>query len=432
MNGQRVRQPAVAGSFYPGDPVQLRSMVRQLLDRAPVGDPSPCAMVVPHAGYVYSGYTAACAYRNLDRATPERPLRVILLSPSHRIAFEGISVGDYRAFLTPLGEVEVDQEGVQQLASLPDVERDTAPHQMEHALEVHLPFLQETVVHFRLVPIVFGRISGGHLADLVARIWRPGDLLLASTDLSHYHTYEEARRLDRQCLEALERITPRTMEKAEACGNIGVCALLELARRRQWRSALADYRTSGDTAGDKDRVVGYVSYLFYPPTAASVPRGPVSLASMVRNHLTQILRGESGISVETLVAQRAELANPGACFVTLSRQGQLRGCIGSLQAHRPLAEDLLANSRAAALQDPRFPPVTAAELVDLLSRLQPGVHGVILSKGPHRATFLPQVWEQLPDPETFLQQLSLKAGLPRDGWRDKPDVAVYTVQKIVE
>ncbi|MEO5362771.1 MAG: AmmeMemoRadiSam system protein B [Magnetococcus sp. DMHC-8] len=453
METQTVRQPAVAGSFYPGDPGGLRTMVRQLLERAPADHPPPCAMVAPHAGYIYSGYTAACAYRTLPRAAADRPLRVFVLSPSHRVPLEGVSVGNYRAYLTPLGEVEIDQEPVARLAALPDVSRDTLSHQHEHALEVHLPFLQETVGHFRLVPMVFGRISGGHLADLLSRVWQPGDLLVASTDLSHFHTYDEARRLDSHCLEAMTAINPLAMAKTEACGNTGVCALLEMARRHRWRSVMADYRNSGDTAGGKDRVVGYASCLFYPPDAPSRVAAPPSLPALARSHLTRVLRGEAGLQAEVLMGQMAEWANPGACFVTLTKQGQLRGCIGSLQAHRPLAVDVLENSLAAALHDPRFPPVTAGELAelqvevsiltpaqpfpytdgeDLLRRLQPGVHGVILSRGGRRATFLPQVWEQLPDPQQFLQHLCLKAGLGRDCWRDKPDIAVYTVQKMIE
>ncbi|MBF0183436.1 MAG: AmmeMemoRadiSam system protein B [Magnetococcales bacterium] len=450
---QGVRPAAVAGSFYPNDPHVLRSMIRQFLDRAPGGHPQPSAMVAPHAGYVYSGYTAACAYRSLAKAAPDKPLRVFLLSPSHRMALHGVSVGNYRAYQTPLGEVAIDQEMVQQLAVLPDVTRDPAAHQQEHALEVHLPFLQETVQHFQLVPMIFGRISGGHLADMVARFCQPEDLLLASTDLSHYYPYDEARRLDSQALAALSAVDPQAMSKTEACGNTGVCALLELARRRNWRSVLADYRNSGDTAGGKDRVVGYASYLFYPAESGVRASGEMTLAGVARLHLNRILRGQAGVQPEALTTRVAALAQPGACFVTLTRQGQLRGCIGSLQAHRPLANDLLDNAQAAALRDPRFPPVSAEELAalrievsllsapqpfpysspeDLLQRLQPGVHGVILSKGGRRATFLPQVWEQLPEAQSFLQHLCQKAGLSADCWREMPEISVYTVQKIVE
>jgi AmmeMemoRadiSam system protein B/AmmeMemoRadiSam system protein A len=452
--GLPVRQPAVAGSFYPNDPQALRSMVRQFLDRAPQGHRPPCALVAPHAGYIYSGYTAACAYRSLARAAPAKPLRVFLLSPSHRVALHGISVGNYGAYRTPLGDVPVDQAVVERLAVLPDVSRDPAAHQHEHALEVHLPFLQETVQHLQLVPIIFGRISGGHLADMLAQVWQPEDLLLASTDLSHYYPYEEARRLDSQAVAALAALDPQAMSKTEACGNSGVCAVLELARRRQWRSVLADYRTSGDTAGAKDRVVGYVSYLFYPSSEGVVRTAEVnSLPGVVRLHLQRVLGGEAGIAAEALTARVVELGQPGACFVTLTKRGQLRGCIGSLQAHRALAVDLLDNAVAAAVRDPRFPAVTAAELVelqievslltpaqpfpysspeDLLRRLQPGVHGVILSKGGRRATFLPQVWEQLPDPVQFLQHLCQKAGLSAQCWQEMPEIFVYTVQKMVE
>ena len=447
-----IRQPAVAGMFYPNDPEQLRTMVRQFLASAPVLGPAPCAMVAPHAGYVYSGYTAACAYRTLAKAAEDHPVRVFLLSPSHRVYLEGVSVGSYRAYATPLGEVMVDQEMVQRMAAIPDVSQDLAPHQQEHALEVHLPFLQETLGHFKLVPVVFGDISGGHLADIIAKFWQPSDLLIASSDLSHFHPYDEARRLDNQCHEAVMAINPRAMSKTEACGNAGICALLEMARRYKWHPVLADYRNSGDTAGDKNKVVGYASYLFYPQTTLQqVPA--MTLPKMARSHLEKVLRGEQGLKPDLLIQQSTKLAEQGACFVTLTKHGQLRGCIGSLEAHRSLVTDLLENSVSAATRDPRFPAVTAAELAelhigislltpakplpytdadDLLRRLQPHVHGVILAKGRHRSTFLPQVWEQLPDPRTFLEHLCQKAGLHGNCWQDKPDISVYTVEKIEE
>ncbi|MBF0346664.1 MAG: AmmeMemoRadiSam system protein B [Magnetococcales bacterium] len=465
----RIREPAVAGTFYPKDPQALRAMIHMFLDQVPSpSEGEPLAMVLPHAGYVYSGLTAAHGYRCLNAAPAHRPRRVFLLSPSHRVYQEGISVGNYSAFATPLGEVPVDHDLVASLAALPDVTTDPASHQKEHALEVHLPFLQETLVHIRLVPIVFGEISGGHLADIVARFWTPGDLVIVSSDLSHYHPYDQAKRLDAQCHEAVLSGNPRTMAQCEACGNTGMAALLELGRRQRWHAKLLDYRNSGDTAGDKSRVVGYASYAFHPGNAAvevvttagasmeENTEGAIleQLPSLARAHLEAFLAGTpGGINREQLMQTHASLARQGACFVTLTKKGRLRGCIGSLQAHRSLLDDLMDNSVAAAIRDTRFRPLVRKELdevavevsiltpavrlvyegtQDLLEKLQPGVHGVILFHAGRRATFLPQVWEQLPDPQTFLTHLCQKAGLDGMCWQHHPEIQVYTVRKIKE
>lgn len=465
MKRGEVRQPAVAGSFYPNDPITLKKNIQSLLDQVPKNDnPPPIAMVAPHAGYIYSGYTAATAYKTLKPHTKKHPLRVFVLSPSHRVYLDGVSVGNYQAYKTPLGEVELDQEIIQHLASLPDVTQDPSSHSMEHALEVHLPFLQETVGHFKLVPILFGDISGGHLADILSSCWQVGDLIIASSDLSHFHPYEKAIALDNQCHEAVLNRTPKAMTHCEACGNTGITALLELARRHKWQPILADYRNSGDTAGDKERVVGYASYLFYdaktyhpkqsnPTHKESSKSHSSKLTQWVRSHLDNLLSGKKGLDSNTLTDDNPDLKKIGACFITLNKNNQLRGCIGSLEAHRPLANDLLENAVSAALHDPRFQAVTHKELKDLsieisllsppepfpytdaddlLKRLKPNIHGVILSKNGRRSTFLPQVWKQIPDPKVFLEHLCQKAGLTTQCWQDKPTIFVYTVEKIVE
>ncbi|MBF0341402.1 MAG: AmmeMemoRadiSam system protein B [Magnetococcales bacterium] len=467
---ERVRAPAVAGMFYPGEARALRNLVEGLLEQVPAVPVEPVAVVAPHAGFVYSGLTAAHAYKGLAKASSLHPRRVFLIGPSHRVWLEGVSVGNYDAYATPLGRVPVDREGVECLASRPDVSREEEPHRLEHSLETQLPFLQVTLVNFRIVPLVYGEMSGGHLADLLAGCWKPEDLIVISTDLSHYHPYDEARRLDALSNAAVLARDPKAMAGCEACGNIGVRAVLETARRRRWRPLLADLRNSGDTAGDKNRVVGYASYLFYPeqaelsvaaplpvavpaPAPDPAPAPGTGLPELVREHLAATLSGTPGLSPAALTGRREELARPGACFVTLTRQGRLRGCIGSLVAHRPLAEDLLENGLSAATRDPRFPPVQADELAgleievsllsppqpfphqdgdELIRRLIPGVHGVILGKNGRRATFLPQVWEQLPDPVEFLTQLCRKAGLDGDCWRQGAQIQVYTVEKQLE
>lgn len=266
MNPSRIRPAAVAGMFYPGDAPSLRKMVRRFLEEAPVPAPDPMALVAPHAGYVYSGFTAACGYRAL--APVSTPRRVFLLGPCHRVYLEGVGVGDYDAFATPLGLVPVDREVVERLAREADVTLAIAPHQLEHSLEVHLPFLQETLGSFHIVPMVYGKVAGRRLAELLFLAWQPGDLIIASSDLSHYYPYEQARRLDQRCHDAVLARDAGAMGQCEACGQTGISALLGAALERDWQPVLADYRTSGDTAGDKAQVVGYASYLFYAGVGA--------------------------------------------------------------------------------------------------------------------------------------------------------------------
>ncbi|MEO5379068.1 MAG: AmmeMemoRadiSam system protein B [Magnetococcus sp. DMHC-6] len=339
---QNVRVPAVAGMFYPERPEVLRTMVRQFLAQVPVGKGSPCAMIAPHAGYVYSGYTAACAYRTLSVAQISSPRRVFVLAPSHRCRLVGVSVGNYRAYATPLGEVSLDEEIIQRLLQQADVSRANAPHQQEHSLEVQLPFLQEVLGHFQLVPLVYGEISHRRLAALVLENMAADDLLVASSDLSHFHPYEEAKKLDANCHRAVLGLDAPAMNQNEACGRTAMAALLEIAKQRNWRPVLADYRNSGDTAGDKQRVVGYASYLFYSETLskestdfAGASASFEALPALLRTHLQGVLQGRGegrgegrgGLKPVELMAQIAGLDRQGACFITLTKNKQLRGCI---------------------------------------------------------------------------------------------------------
>nr|CRH04956.1 conserved protein of unknown function(include Memo domain and AMMECR1 domain) [Candidatus Magnetococcus massalia] len=449
---KQVRKPAVAGAFYPGEAEQLRSMVQQCLDGVAEPAPEPKAMVAPHAGYIYSGLTAAYAYKTLKPAPAERPRRVFLLGPSHRVYLEGASVGNYDGYETPLGVIPLDSALIAKMAeNEPDISRQNAAHAQEHSLEVHLPFLQQTLKHFVLVPVVFGKMEPTRLAEIIDRYADEEDLIIGSSDLSHFYDYDKAVRLDSSCNQALLDMDMETMAHCEACGNIAIRALMATAQRKQWQSSLADYRNSGDTAGDKRRVVGYASYLFHAEKDdnAMLERLP----ALVRQHLEGKLADGKGLDAEQLTQEMPALGEQGATFITLTKKGELRGCIGSLQAHRPLGQDLLENGVAAALKDPRFPAVTRQELDelrvevsiltpavkldyagpdDLLSKLKPGLHGVILAQGARRGTFLPQVWEQLPKPEQFLQHLCRKAGLDGNCWKANPDIYLYEVEKVKE
>jgi len=258
---RRLRQPAVSGLFYPGSAEELARTVRACLDGAPARqERPPRALIAPHAGYVYSGPVAGSAFARLAPLRG-KVSRVVVIGPSHHVAFRGLAVPSADAFATPLGEVSVDRVAVERLLALPQVvERDDA-HAREHSLEVQLPFLQEVLGVFALVPIASGDASAEEVAEVLELLFdEPGTLVVASTDLSHYHDHATARRLDGATSRAIEALQPEALSWESACGRVGVSGLLVLARRRGLTVRTLDLRNSGDTAGPSDRVVGYGAY----------------------------------------------------------------------------------------------------------------------------------------------------------------------------
>jgi MEMO1 family protein len=424
-----IRPAAVAGMFYPREPRALAAQVQALLGG--VGDVAPRlsfpkALVVPHAGYVYSGPVAARAYDELAGA---RGIvrRVVLLGPVHRVPVRGLAAPSAQAFETPLGTITIDQAALGALHDLPQVVKSDPAHALEHSLEVQLPFLQTMLGEFTLVPLAVGMASVAEVAEVLERLWGgPETLVVISTDLSHYHSYEEARSVDAATLARIAACAT-DIDHDEACGATPLNGLLSFAKKRNIPVRLLAACNSGDTAGDKDRVVGYSAFALYEVSEAEA--GAILLA---------IARGAIE---EKLLERKPEafdapwLKKAGATFVTLLKNGELRGCIGSLQAARPLGEDVAANALGAAFRDPRFPALSAAEWpqcraevsllsaprrlrfadeADLLRQIRAGEDGLILEADGRRATFLPQVWQGVPDKRVFLNELLRKAGLAAD------------------
>ena len=474
-----IRLPAVAGLFYPKDPKALAAAIDRMLAAAPTNRVEGLrALVCPHAGYEYSGATAATAYRLLTEGAYDT---VIILAPSHYALFQGVSVPAAGAYATPLGIVTVSERVrrlgreapfvveprclVQrppwsELASkpVPAVGEDT-PETWEHSVEVQVPFLQRTLKRFQLLPVIFGKADPEQVSRALAPLVDEKTLVVASTDLSHYHPYNEARALDRETVRWICDLDTRSLnsEGAEerACGRAPVLALLHLAKLKGWKAQALDYRNSGDTSGDKSRVVGYAAVAFIAadrqPAATVGPAPAAGLGPVERRFLLDLARGTlrtvtagGGLPTVRTDAVPPACQAPKGCFVTLTRDGQLRGCIGNIVPAGPLYQAVLENTRNAALSDPRFSPVSAHEEAklhieisvltapeplafaspeELLAKLQPREDGVVLRVGRHGATFLPQVWEQLPDKTQFLNQLSQKAGCPAGAWRGK-DVTV--------
>ncbi|CAN5576211.1 AmmeMemoRadiSam system protein B [soil metagenome] len=457
------RPPAIAATFYPADAGQLRRDVEGLLHAASSGMPrsllqQPKVLIAPHAGHVYSGAAAAKAYARIQPFA-QAIKRVVLLGPAHRVYFKGVALPGSGSYVSPLGAVTVDTLAADAISDLSFVVTRADVHAPEHSLEVHLPFLQSALASFDLLPLVVGDAAPAQVAQVIERLWGgPETLIVISTDLSHFHGYEEANQIDTaSCAQVMA--LDATLSHEQACGATPVNALLELALRKGLRIEQIERCNSGDTAGDRDRVVGYASFALYESgghagsaAAGLSPEQGLALVQLARASLHEA----TGAPKEPTPGLKS-FQGAGAAFVTLTSQGQLRGCIGSLQASRPLADDVRANAMAAALQDPRFKPVTAAEApgleveVSVLSepqplsfaneshaiwQLQPGVDGVIFECEEHgrtfRSTYLPQVWEQIPDRRAFLAHLKVKAGLPFDFWSPQIRLSVYRVQKFSE
>ena len=439
-----VRPAAVAGMFYPGDPRALAAEVDELLGGVDTLAPRlgyPKVLVVPHAGYIYSGPVAARAY---DELAPARGIvkRVILLGPVHRVPVKGLALPAADYFDTPLGRIAL---GKPDLGDLPQVVRSDPAHAMEHSLEVQLPFLQKVLGEFSLVPFAVGMASVQDVAQVIERLWGgPETVVVISTDMSHYHAYEEARRIDRATIARIARFAT-DVDHEEACGATPLNGLLHLGKQKNLSIKLLAANNSGDTAGGKGKVVGYSAFALHEGGEVSLEAAGKRLLAIARGAIENQLLQEPPPSME-----EAWLGQNAATFVTLAKEGQLRGCIGMLEAARPLGTDVASNALGAAFRDPRFPAVTAAEWLacrvevsllsrpkpmrfadeaDLLAQVQAGEDGLILECNGRRGTFLPQVWESIPEKEAFLSELVRKAGLPADTRLGRCKVSRYRVAK---
>lgn len=276
MNTHQIRQPAVAGAFYSGQKQTLQNDVNTLLQAAIVdiersrkGDiqPSPKAIIVPHAGYIYSGATAAAAYARLANGR-EAIKRVILLGPVHRVPVRGLALPLADAFATPLGDIEIDQLAVASIKNKPQIAISALAHEQEHSLEVQLPFLQSVLSDFKLVPFAVGDATPEEVADVLNILWGgPETLIVISSDLSHFLPYQKAQAVDNETVQTILNLSS-TLDHQQACGGTPVNGMLLAARQHQLQPHLLDQCNSGDTAGDKNRVVGYASFAFDETTGA--------------------------------------------------------------------------------------------------------------------------------------------------------------------
>jgi len=484
----KVRQPRVADQFYPGDPVTLAKTIAHYFSNVQKTEIEGqlVALICPHAGYTYSGQVAAHAYKLIEGQSFDT---VVVISPSHTVFFPGVSVFDGGAYRTPLGDIPIDIDFVGKLTSIdPRLALSGDGHngragRHEHALEVQLPFLQVVLGNFMLVPIVMGdqeydtcRVLGEALGEFA----RPRHtLIVASSDLSHFHPAKEARMLDGLAAEAIAAFSPSKLVKlidsgkCEACGAGPIAAAMIAARKMGGTQVkILNIANSGDVEPDyTDRVVGYLSAVIYTDSTIAEPEkvyeleespnrlsgnaraggGMISYSEEEKRFLKRVAvksieQAVKGARFADLAPSTPHISEKRGVFVTLKLHGQLRGCIGYIQPFKPLAEAVREMAKAAAVDDDRFPPVTPREIDELdieITVLSPlirvsniddilvGRDGLLIRYGFQSGVLLPQVaieheWNR----ETFLAETCHKAGLPPETWRE-PRAEIYRFSAVI-
>ncbi len=442
-NNQRpisIRPTAVAGSFYPKDVSQLNNMLDEYLSIDTNEIEPPKAIIAPHAGYIYSGKTAAHVYSNVAKLK-NKITRVVLLGPTHRVYVQGMALASNTHFATPLGNIPIDTTTLSNLENKYDyVQFLDAAHEQEHSLEVHLPFLQKVLNDFTLIPLLVGDASPEQVANVLNDLWGDDEtLIVVSSDLSHFLDYESACKKDSNTTKLIENLEYNKISSEQACGCMPMRGLLKLAQDKNMSLQTIELCNSGDTAGTKDRVVGYGAYALHENKQILNSEDKTLIFDVIHKSIKQGL--ETGKAYEPDIKEVADkLKKHYAVFITLKINGDLRVCIGTTEAHMPLINAVAQYAYAAAFSDPRFKPLTAKEYKqvdislsiltpavdlpfsdeqDLINKLRPNIDGIIIAKNHARATFLPVVWESIKQAEQFISELKRKARISSSDCPDK-------------
>jgi hypothetical protein len=448
---QSIRPPAVAGAFYTDDPDDLAAQIKAFLNHVPPKTlpGTITALIAPHAGFIYSGQVAAHAYKLIEGKTFDT---VVVIAPSHHYPLRGASVYPRGAYQIPLGLISINEKLAEQLIETSDLfSYVKQAHVKEHSLEVQLPFLKTVLGDFKLLPVVMGANDFSTCQAIAESLYQTvkdqSVLIVASTDLSHFHPYQQAVSLDQVVLDYVKSYDPEGLFKAissrkcEACGADPLVTTMLLAHKLGAnRSEVLTYANSGDVSGDKTQVVGYMAAVLYKDAHPGKTGTDLGLTDGEKDILHTIARTaiESkclahnypaiNITSQTLKEKRG-------AFVTLHKKGNLRGCIGYIRPQKPLHQTIREMALAAAFQDSRFKPVTKSELKDLeieisvltplkrissIDEIKVGKHGIYIMKDFHSGILLPQVaTENSWDRETFLEHTCTKAGLPDTAWKEK-------------
>ncbi len=468
LDKEMIRPASVANTFYPGEAKALKSKLEKLLAQSPTPHQESLIrlIIVPHAGYDYSGLVAGQAYGQIKNQSIKR---VVLLGTSHQQWFDGVNLDENDSWQTPLGKVKLDRITAAKLINEKQkIVFSSSPHLQEHSLEVQLPFLQTVLSdQFQIIPLLLGNTNEETINELVNRLFSILDektLIVVSSDLSHYPDYDLANEIDQATIKAILAAEPEKFQalvndrakltgdlQTRACASQAIYAAMILAQKLKGRWELLKYANSGDATGDKDRVVGYGAIVFRE-SASTQKEG---LSKEQQDSLLRIARESLKSHLEGKGIPKYEISDPAleeklGVFVTLNKNKQLRGCMGNFSPQTPLWQTIQKQIIISATEDPRFPPIKLEEMeeieieisvlsepekIDDWRKIELGKHGVILKTGSQGGTFLPQVatdtgW----DLETFLSQLcSQKAGLAPDCYKNpEAEIFVYTAQVFKE
>jgi len=439
-----IREPAVAGLFYPSSQAELAQDIASLLDNSDQTDPPSQvrALIVPHAGYRYSGQIAAQGFSLIDQKIGT----VIILAASHNEHYKGASIAGVDQYKTPLGQIKVSSKA-EQIRKHESIISHPSAHIKEHSIEVELPFLQHQLGEFEIIPILISEMGYEELAQILLPYVDEDTLIVASSDLSHYYSDNKAQQMDQICINAIQEQSLDNLAYCEACGIVPIATILKIAQEKQWKSKLLDSGNSGDVTNDKSNVVGYASFAFVENYVQEDQQE--MLLTLARNTVEEYIK--TGLVSSLNPEDFKDLSENQGCYVTLTKEKEqqpLRGCIGDSIPLRPLYECVQTNAINAAVDDDRFQPVREPELDDitievsvltvpkdfefdspeeLLEKLRPNIDGVFMQYRGRSSLFLPSVWEQLPDKERFLENLCEKQDSPPNCWQ-REDVKIQTFQ----
>jgi len=438
-----IRKAVFAGSWYPDNPEELSEQIYSFLEKVEYQNLNVKAVIVPHAGYMFSGQTAAYAFKQINKSAK----KVIILGTAHRYPLIGACAIDYKFYDSPLGKVKVSDDVKQFLTeqnvfSIP--EADTG----EHSIEIEIPFLQKVLTYFEILPVIVGKVDPKEFSKLLEKYNTDESVIVASVDLSHFHKYDDALKYDRYSINNVLELNPEGIRKAEIDSPYAVAALIELAKRKKWKTKLLDYKNSGDIVSDRSSVVGYSAIVFYEDIEPEYFTGDEqdSMVNIAKNAAEMFVRTGKRYSETNYSLKFKESL---ACFVTVKIGDELRGCIGTIEPINTLFNSLVDNAISAVSRDPRFSPVREKELNSLnyeVSVLSPpelfepksidelfdGIKGkgLIIKKDFRSAVYLPQVWEHFSDEKGFLKSLCQKAGMFADEWKNYKDMKYYVFNLI--